>query len=248
MPFNKPLLICWHGCDERLRQPRTRPAQLMEVSMNQQDISKLCADSLRTSVNEKYNIKLQASHAHELVAAYFGYRSRNAMLADKLHPIDDLSNVEIVVLTPDEFIDERRRSLEGLSNNLPDSYVLGEAVYTPLFDDKYWASKYPPFRSFKALAQFLIENNDTYQNIFRFYKNIPMDHTAHIQEETNVVTLNIVHTYKSSTGEQLGAGQTTIVLPRKFGRTCFGKPQMSIERWTGDARKSFTKFYGDRNV
>ena len=42
------------------------------------DIPKLCADSLRAFTKEKYGIKLKAAHAHEIVAAYLGYRSRNA--------------------------------------------------------------------------------------------------------------------------------------------------------------------------
>ena len=60
----------------------------------QQSISKLCADSLRALVRDKYGIKLKAAHAHELVAAYLGYRSKNALLAEKKYPISDLANAE----------------------------------------------------------------------------------------------------------------------------------------------------------
>jgi len=34
----------------------------MEVAIMQRDISKLCADSLRTLANETYGIKLKAAH------------------------------------------------------------------------------------------------------------------------------------------------------------------------------------------
>ncbi len=43
------------------------------------DISKLCADFLRAN-----HEGLRASHARELVAAFFGYKSHAALLADKL--------------------------------------------------------------------------------------------------------------------------------------------------------------------
>ena len=52
----------------------------------QRDISKLCADSLRALANEKYGIKLKSAHAHELVAAYFGYRSKMLFWLTKTIP------------------------------------------------------------------------------------------------------------------------------------------------------------------
>jgi len=98
-----------------------------------QEISKLCADSLRTFSKEKHDIKLKATHAHELVAAFFGYSSKNTMLADIEYPISNLNLAEIIVMTPDEFIGQRRENLEGLSSELPDNYTLGEAIYDSLF-------------------------------------------------------------------------------------------------------------------
>lgn len=109
----------------------------------QHDISKLCADSLRTFSKEKYDIKLKAAHAHELVAAFFGYSSKNAMLADTKYPISNLGQAEIVVMTSDDFIDQRRNSLQGFSSELPDNYTLGQAIYDSLFSDEWWASPYP---------------------------------------------------------------------------------------------------------
>ena len=82
----------------------------MEVVVHK-GISKICADSLRTFSNEKFDIKLKAAHAHELVAAFFGYSSKNALLADKKYPINNLDQAEIIVMIPDDFIDQRRRDL-----------------------------------------------------------------------------------------------------------------------------------------
>ena len=101
--------------------------------MLQQEISKICADSLRSFAKENYETKLKAAHAHELVSAYFGYKTKNAMLADDQYPISRLNSSEVIILIPDEIIDDRRKKLEGLSENLPDSYSLGEAVFVPLF-------------------------------------------------------------------------------------------------------------------
>ena len=204
----------------------------------QHEIFKLCADSLRTFSKEKYDIKLKAAHAHELVAAFFGYKSKNAMLADTKYPISNLGQAEIIVMIPDYFVDQRRKNLQGLSSELPDNYTLGEAVYASLFSDEWWASQYPPFRSFEKLAKFLVENNDAYQNVFKFYRDIPMHHIVEVKDEEDGVTLTVLHSHRTSTGEMLGVGKTTIKLPRVAGRIGYGKPQDSVEQWTGGAQRT----------
>jgi len=203
-----------------------------------QNISKICADSLRTFTDEKYHIKLKAAHAHELVAAYFGYPSKNAMLADTNYPISNLAQADIIVMTTDDFIDQRRRNLEGLSSDLPVSYTLGEAVYGPLFSDEWWASQYPPFRSFEKLAKFLVENNEAYREVFKFYRDVPMHHFVQINNAVDNVTLTVFHSHQTSNGEMFCDGKTTICLPRVAGHIGFGKPKVSVEKWTGGARRT----------
>lgn len=100
----------------------------------QHDITKLCADSLRAVTLDKYGVKLKPTHAHELGAAFFGYPSKNTMLADTKYPISNLHLAKIVVMAPDDLIDQRRKDLEGLSPELPDSYALGEGVYACVLD------------------------------------------------------------------------------------------------------------------
>jgi len=202
-----------------------------------QDLSKICADSLRTFANNKYDIKLKAAHAHELVAVYFGYSSKNAMLADTNYPISNLNQAEIVVMTTDEMIDSRRSNLQGLPSELPDNYTLGEAVYDCLFSDEWWASPYPPFRSFEKLAKHLLENNDAFQHVFNFYGDAPMHHFVDVKNENNGVLLTVIHSHRTSIGEMLGDGQTTIKLSRVAGHIGYGKPQISVEKWTGGARR-----------
>ena len=203
-----------------------------------QDISKICADSLRTISNDKYDIKIKPAHAHELVAAFFGYSSKNALLADKKYPVNNLGQAEIIVMTPDDFIDQRRQKLQGLSSELPDSYTLGEAAYGHLFSDEWWTSQYPPFRSFEKLAKYLVENNDAYQEVFKFYRDIPIHHFVDVEPAEDGVLLTVIHSHRTSTGEMLGAGKTTINLPRIAGRIGFSKPQVSVEKWTAGARRT----------
>ena len=204
----------------------------------QHEIFKLCADSLRTFSKEKYDIKLKAAHAHELVAAFFGYKSKNAMLADTKYPVSNLDQAEIIVMIPDGDIDQRRNNLQGLPPVLPDSYTLGEAVYASLFTDEWWGSQYPPFRSFEKLAKFLIENNDAYKNVFKFYRDVPMQHIVEVKDEEDGVLLTVIHSHKVAAGEMIGDGKTTITLKRVAGRIGYGKPQVSVERWTGGARRT----------
>jgi hypothetical protein len=123
----------------------------MEVAIMQRDISKLCADTLRTLAIENYDTKLKAAHAHELVAAYFGYTSRNAQLADKKHPISAFAQAEIVVMMPGDFFNRRRKKLQGLSSDLPGNSVLCEAIYSALVSNKWWKSPFPPLEDHEKL-------------------------------------------------------------------------------------------------
>ena len=204
----------------------------------QQQLSKLCADSIRTFSIEKYDIKLKPAHAHELVAAFFGYSSNNALLADTKYPITDLAQAEIIVMIPDDFIDQRRKKLKGLSPGLPDSYTIGEAFYVSLFSDAWWESSYPPFRSFAKLAKYLVEADDTYQRVFKFYRDIPVHHIVDIKSSENHVLLSVIHSTRTATGDRLGNGESTINLPRIAGRIGFSKPRVSVSQWTGGARRN----------
>ena len=116
------------------------------------EITKKCADSLGSLSLNKFGIQLKASHAHELVAAYFGYSFRASLLSDSKCPISNLREAEFIVLTPTAFIKERCKNLQGLPVNLPHELV--EGVYSPLYDEK-WITQtiWPTFEELgKALA------------------------------------------------------------------------------------------------
>jgi hypothetical protein len=238
-PIGQSLLNRWHGCDERSRQPTESPATSMEnITMMSRDIPKLCADSLRAFANDNYDIKLKPAHAHELVAAYLGYRSKNALLADNKYPIGDLAKAEIVSMIPDDVVDQRRKELQGLSIDLPDSYTLGEAVYGPLFSDEWWGSTYPPFRGFDKLAKVLVEKNDAFRTAFSLFGEFPMDHFVVVRDGEDSVILDVIHSYKSTSDERRGDGKTTIKLPRVAARIGFGAPNITVGQWTGGARRT----------
>jgi len=118
----------------------------------QVEITKRCADSLRSFSQKNFGIQLKSSHAHEFVAAYMGYSSRAALLADSKCPITNLRQADILVLAPTAPIKERRKELKGLPENLPDD--IAEGVYLPLYEEKWILHKiWPTFEELgKALA------------------------------------------------------------------------------------------------
>jgi hypothetical protein len=216
----------------------------MEVAIMQQDIPKICVDSLRTFTNEKLNIKLKAAHAHELFSAYVGYKSKNAMLADTKYPISNFPQAQIVVMVPDADVDRRRADLEELSPDLPSSYELGEPIYTALFSDKFWSSQYPPFRSFEKAAIYLAENDYNFKQVFKFYSGIQLNHFVSITREQDKVLLSVIHATKTSDGEMLGNGKTIVELYRVAGHIGYGEPKILVEQWTGGARRKLVPFEG----
>src|SRR5271165_7117470 len=96
------------------------------------DVSKLCADHLRETYPE-----LKASHARELVAAFFGYKSHAALLSDKAHPVDDIDCAAILI--PDDgMIQDRRACLNDLPKSIPPSFKLAcEIAYFLQAEDMF---------------------------------------------------------------------------------------------------------------
>lgn len=197
--------------------------------MKQHDITKICADSLRSFVNDNHGVKLGSSHAHELVAAYFGYKSRAAMLADTKYPMSALGQAKIIVMAPDTFIDQRRKELENLPHGLPDSYALGEGVYRALFSShEQWSSAFPPFRSFLSLAKFMQEERGLIDgsNIYA----LPRHHVFDEQPKEDEMVLTIKHAFESGAGKMNVDTVTTIRFSRIAGRIGYGLARISEER------------------
>jgi hypothetical protein len=86
-------------------------------------IYKDCADHLRVSYRQQTGENLIAGHAHELVAAFFGYGSGSALRTDFVYPVSQLAQADILI--PDlALMDARRQQLVGLPTSLPSSDAL----------------------------------------------------------------------------------------------------------------------------
>jgi hypothetical protein len=105
---------------------------------------------MRTFSNN-HGVKLKSTHAHELVAAFFGYKSKAAMQADNLCSIENISQAHILVLTPSSFIEERRKCLEDLPSDLSDSHKLNEELSGFLVSQCKHSDIF--FKSWKHLAE-----------------------------------------------------------------------------------------------
>lgn len=156
------------------------------------EITKKCADSLRSFSLSKFGIQLKSSHAHELVAAYFGYSSRASLLSDSKYPISNLREAEFIVLTPTEFIKERCKDLQGLPENLP--HELGEGVYLPLYDEK-WITQaiWPTLEELgKALADQHLNSNPS------FFRDLKVQrHGVKVEFQNDQIAIVVFREYVS---------------------------------------------------
>ena len=196
----------------------------------QHDITKLCADSLRSYLNDNHGIKLKSGHAHEIVAAFFGYKSKIALLADKRYPLGDLGKAEFILLTPPTpFVDQRIKSLEGLPPELPPSYILAEGVYRVITGDRALLEKIQP--SFQDLAVSLGE-----ECLHRRMKPLginPKDlqSIANVEMEATEAEVSLTVTFDSPVSSKV-----EIRLPRMAGNIGYGKPEIAPTFYTGQMR------------
>ena len=195
----------------------------------QQDITKICADSLRSYFSYKYSVKLKLGHAHQMVAAFFGFKSRIAMLADKNQIVNNWV-AEFILLDPPIYfilnptiplLNQRLQNLHDLPLDLPPSYVMAEVIYSIL------------------VAQLRLQ-----RRLRTFFKSgFPsikweMDvNTAH-NNDGAVLTVDVG--YRSSAGERLKDSTYTIRLPRVAANSGYSTPSIDETIFTGGARK-----YGD---
>ncbi len=138
-------------------------------------LSKYCADFIRASYNHVYGGKLKASHARELVAAFFGYKSHAALIAEKTYPLTRLAEARILV--PDiPLLEKRRLCLKGLPEDLPTSQELASELSSFLQDQSYFGGDVWLYESLETyvMEKLLIEND-----------HIVMDELSGVMAETN---------------------------------------------------------------
>jgi hypothetical protein len=72
-------------------------------------------------------IELLAGHAHELVAAFFGYPTASALQAETEYPLEELDQAKFMVADL-ALMDQRRAQLVGLPSGLPSSDEMARAL------------------------------------------------------------------------------------------------------------------------
>lgn len=202
------------------------------------DITKFCADSLRSSLDTKYGSKLKSGHAHEIVAAVFGYKSRIALLADKKYPIDNLAKAEFILFEPSiPFIDQRLKSLEGLSSDFPPSSILVDVIYSTIRDNAQFLEKIQP--SFRELALLLAD-----ECLNREMKMLRMDphflnwiEDVTVEESEAEMLMTVSLGYHTDAGESLRHRKYVIHLPRIAANIGYGEPEIHETYYSGNVRR-----------
>jgi hypothetical protein len=101
-------------------------------------IHKQCADHLRAKHAALTGSKLSSGHAHELVAAYFGYGTGAALRAEARYPLAELPRADILI--PDLVLMETRRdAIANLPADLPDVDTLSMWVSECLCDGGHFS-------------------------------------------------------------------------------------------------------------
>jgi len=199
-----------------------------------QQITKLCADNLR-ALSDNHGVKLKASHAHELVASYFGYKSRAALLADTQYPLSNLHQSSIITLGPLAPLDMRRTSLQDLPPELPDTNTLREWFYLGLLGEKWFASKFWP--NYEKLATFLADEYLRENRMEKVYRS-PVGEGLKVERGEDSMRLIVLRFYQIPTEKIMLDGSiyvheanitTTIQLQRMAGYIGYAKPEISVQ-------------------
>lgn len=103
-------------------------------------IQKKCADFLRMTFNDLAGGKLGSGHAHEIVAAYFGYGTAAALRAEPKYQLAALDKAAI--LMPDlRLMDQRVQHLNGLPAGLPNVDELASLLSSFLNANGYFSGE-----------------------------------------------------------------------------------------------------------
>ena len=206
------------------------------------DISKRCADFLRRWHRDTHGEKLKASHARELAAALFGYKSHAAQNAEVEYPLSRLEDA--AVLVPDiPLMDARRRQLNGLPGSLPPSHEIATALCRFLEDESLYGGEIWIYDSLENYVreEFLYEKDhqilDELSGVMaetnaQFEEAIYEE--ASVSENDEEVTVDISGTYHGSNdpdkpfcGDKITMS-IVLTLPRIAGRRGFGHAELSV--------------------
>ena len=203
-----------------------------------QHITKLCADSLRSFTNDTYDIKLKASHAHELVAAFLGYKSKAALLADTKHPIGNLQQAEFIVFDPST-TDYANQRYQDFQYGHPTAYQLADCFRSTIRAEKELSEKI--YLSFREVAIHIAEQ---YLNQrLKMWRINPssidwnIDGSMYCWADNGDARLTAEVNYITDEGERLRDSTYAIYLPRVAANLGYGTPKVEEIRYSGLARK-----------
>lgn len=108
-------------------------------------IHKECVDALRAKYRALTGNKLVAGHAHEIVAAYFGYGTAAALRAEAKYPLTSLEEAE-VLMPALALMDQRIAEMQGIPDDLPTvdelaKQISGFLVEAGHFSGKIWSNR-----------------------------------------------------------------------------------------------------------
>ncbi len=197
---------------------------------------------------------LRVAHAHEIVAAFFGYKSNIALKSDAAHPIDEIQKAQIMV--PDvEGIETRLAKLSGLPAATPPAFEIADKLAKFLVDDGWFGGAVWLYETVENYVTevYLVEKD---YEIMNQLSGVMAETNAYLDEayfeEVEVKRTNGGMTIKAA-GQYYGsndpdrafAGDTidmtaTIKLDRVAGHTCFGEEEFMIggevnDDWYEDA-------------
>lgn len=202
------------------------------------DIAKLCVESLRAYARDELGFKLKAAHAHEIVAAFFGYKSRIALLSDEALSLEKLESAEFIVLDlPIALVDQRRSDLEGLSPDLPASQLLAKGIHS-IFAGQEWAlgKMWPNLGALaKHLAQVRLLEHVSIRGLNLGSVNLEISVSVRVLSTEAVAEVAI--NYHADGGEVLRDSSYVIRLPRVAANIGYGRPHIEETRYTGQFRK-----------
>ncbi len=199
------------------------------------DLSKLCADHLRTTYTSQTSSKLKASHARELVAAFFGYKSHAALIAEKSYPLNKLE--EAAIFVPDiPLIEHRRSCLLGLPEDFPESRRLAQILSTFLQEEEYFGGNVWLYDSLETyvMEELLIENDDVISNSIAGamaetnaeFTEFPYYEDAKIEDMGEALEISVFGRFQGTTIDKPFCGDTIdmdvkVTLPRIAGKRGF---------------------------
>jgi hypothetical protein len=205
-----------------------------------QFLSKLCADFLR-ALADANGVKLKATHARELAAAFFGYKSHAALLAEKQYLLSQLGDAHVLI--PDiGLIEQRRTCLHGLPAGLPDTRTMVDELVAFLKDNGHFGGDAWVYNSLEAYVMEVYLHEQDYQVMDQLSgvmaeTNAYFDETyyedAEILDADDRITIVVSGQYNGTSdhdrpfcGDQIDM-TVTVELYRVAGRNAYGEPDIS---------------------